>query len=246
MDPYERIAAFYDCEHAGFRDDIEFYLQALPGGSVLEIGAGTGRIAGELASAGLHVCAVDPSEAMLSRARRRWGSRPNLSFQHGSLPAELPAGTFDAVILSLNTLWHLDDAGRQLASLKSVRSRLRPGGMLFVDLTNPLSMADRGAQGEIRERFRGVCGQGELTVQSAAWDDEAEQQLLLHLTYDCVSEGPTLQRTLATLSLRYVYRSELELMLGSCGFLVRAVFGDYDTSPYTAVSPNILSVAAMP
>lgn len=246
MDPYERIAALYDCEHADFDDDIRFYLHALQPGPVLEIGTGTGRVARAIAEAGHRVRALDPSEAMLRRARAGAGGRTNLVLAFGALPNLEVDEEFSNVIVSLNTLWHLADAGEQLQALRAIYRALPVGGLLLLDLTNPLSLADRGADGQVRERYRGPCGGSTLIVQSAAWDDEAGQILSLHLTFDCVSDDGTINRTPAALRLRYLYRSELELMLAASGLHLRAVFGSYDMEPYEASSPNLLVVASRP
>jgi SAM-dependent methyltransferase len=245
MDPYERIANLYDCEHADFNDDIRFYLHAIRPGSVLEIGTGTGRIARALGEAEYQVLALDPSDAMLARARALAGPTSRITFRRGALPALDLRGQFDNVILSLNTLWHLPDQTAQLAAMRAVRDALAPGGLAFLDLTNPLSMADRGADGQVRERYRGRCGGTTLLVQSAAWDNEADQILELHLTFDCLSDDGAVERTLTELTLRYLYRSELVLMAAAADLQIRAVFGSYDLSPYAADSSNLIVVAGL-
>jgi SAM-dependent methyltransferase len=244
MDSYERIAPFYDCEHQAFTEDIDFFVNALPEGPVLEIGSGTGRVAAALAAAGYRVTGIDPSSSMLERARQSYSGRPNLTFVQGSLPGlTFPSG-FRSAILSLNTLWHLGEQRLQVKALRDARESLDSEGLLFVDLTNPLSMADRGADGTVRQRFRGPCENSLLTVSSAAWDDEAAQILRLELTYDRLEPAGAVARTTASLTLRYIYRAELELMLELAGFRVRDVFGSYEMDPYTQQSENILAVAS--
>jgi SAM-dependent methyltransferase len=246
VNEYDRIADFYDCEHAHFDEDIQFFLRALPPGPVLEVGSGTGRVAGNLARSGCQVHGIEPSGAMLERARQQFKNSANLTFSLGSL-SDLPEdGTYASVILSLNTLWHLTDMQDQVAALTNLKRVMAPGALLLVDLTNPLSMADRGADGQVRERFRGRCGDGLLVVQSAAWDDMGSQLLELELTYDCITGSGAVTRTPASLLLRYLYRSELELMLQLAGFRLREVFGSYLMEPFTADSENILAVAALP
>lgn len=243
MNEYDAIAAFYDCEHAHFEDDIQFYLHALPPGTVLEVGSGTGRVAGKLAAAGYQVHGIEPSESMLVWARERFNDTPNPTFALGSL-SDLPGGRrFASAILSLNTLWHITDARSQVAALRNLRRTMAPGAMLLLDVTNPLSMADRGANGQVRERFRGPCGDALLVIQSAAWDDQASQLLHLDLTYDCVSSSGAVTRTPSSLLLRYLYRSEVELMLELAGFQLREIFGSYEMGAFTADSDNILAVA---
>jgi SAM-dependent methyltransferase len=171
------------------------------------------------------------------------GASAPVYIQRG-LPDLRADGPFAAAILPLNTLWHLPDVDSMIAGLERIRSVLRPGGFLICDLSNPLTLADRGAHGDVRERFRRSFGADMLICQSAAWDDAAEQVLELQLTYDLVSPAGTVTRTVTSLELRYLYRSELDLTLRISGFSIREVFGSYDLDAYSASSPQLLVVAA--
>lgn len=243
MDDYEHIAAYYDCEHDRFVEDIAFYLDRITGGPVLEIGVGTGRIMAPLLGSGLEVWGVDPSAAMLQRAERRVRSFPAAHLLRGGVDVLPPDARFPTVILPLNTLWHIPDNDAQVHLLRTIRTRMTSGSRLFIDVSNPLSLADRGARGAMRERFSGQCEGGHLRIVSAAWDNEAEQQLQLSLTYDLTRPDGSLLRTHATLELRYLYQYELELVLGQAGFSVVDLYGSYEGEPYETESPNLIAVA---
>lgn len=243
MDPYQDVAALYDCEHDAFNEDVAFYLDHVTEGPVLEIGSGTGRITQGLLRSGLEVWGVDPSAAMLDRSRIRLAEFAHVHLVLGTvadLPPELRFGT---AILPLNTLWHLPDSASQLALLHEIHSRLDSGGMLLIDVSNPLALAERGARGEIRVRFTGPCRDGKLTVMSSAWDDEASQHLSLSLIYDTTDVSGLVRRTHAAFGLRYLYRYELELVLRLAGFTSHTVYGSYDGEPYLTDSANIVVVA---
>ena len=72
-EPYEQLGSLYDRWCAGVDHDIAFYVLACEGaaGPIMELGAGSGRIAVELARHGHRVVALDASPAMLAQARRR-------------------------------------------------------------------------------------------------------------------------------------------------------------------------------
>ena len=72
-EPYERLGPLYDRWCAGVDHDIAFYVLACEGatGPIVELGAGSGRIAVELARHGHRVIALDASPAMLAQAERR-------------------------------------------------------------------------------------------------------------------------------------------------------------------------------
>ncbi len=243
LDPYRDIATYYDCEHDRYREDIAFFLRHIGAGPVLEVGAGTGRIMESIARSGIEVWGVDPSAGMLERAREKLSSLAEAHLVHGTV-ADLPAGlTMRTAILPLNVLWHFLNTDAQLRLLVGVRARLMPGGKLIIDVSNPLTLADRGGRGEVRERFSGPCGDGYLRVSSSTWDDEAEQLLTLSLVYDVTDQRGSVRRTQTVLELRYLYRFELELLLCQAGFGPRELYGSYDLDPYDALSPKLLVIA---
>lgn len=243
MDPYRDIAAYYDCEHEGFHQDVDFYREIMPAGPVLEIGAGTGRITAALTRAGFEVWAVDSSAAMLDRARRRLAGDQRAHLVESSLEQLSLDRHFATALLPLNTLWHFATAEQQLEALRRLRTHLTDGALLVIDTSNPLALADRAANGASRLRFRGTCQGQPLVISSAAWDDEAQQTLTLALQYDTVRPDGLVSRVSSTLLLRYVYRAELDLMLRLTGFRPRQTFGSYDLETYQSASPSLLSLA---
>jgi SAM-dependent methyltransferase len=242
QDPYESLASYYDLEHSEFTADIDFYLRLLDPGPVLELGTGTGRIAGPLAAAGFDVWGVDSSSAMLELAARHLAGQEHVHLVRAELPAMELNRTFSAAIIPLNVLWHLPDAGSQLESVRSVRRHLARGAILCVDTSNPHVLADRGSHGEVRMRFtRGHDGQ-RITCMSAAWDDEELQTIELELLYDVADQSGAVTRTQVHLDLRYLFREQLGSMLAKAGFEVRHVYGSYDLDPYENDSANLIVV----
>ncbi|QEC47061.1 class I SAM-dependent methyltransferase [Baekduia soli] len=94
---------------------------------VLDLGAGTGLLAGFVAAAhpGAELHLLDGAPAMLEQARERLG--PDVVLHAGDLRAPLPAGTFDAVVSAL-AIHHLDDAAKQDLFAR-VHAALAPGGV---------------------------------------------------------------------------------------------------------------------
>ncbi len=243
MDPYLAIAAVYDVEHDDYTDDVAFYRQFIRAGPVLEIGVGTGRIMQPLLEDGWEVWGVDPSETMLDRARRRIADHPAGHLVRQSVQAlDLPR-QFETVIVPLNTLGHIQTIDAQLAGMLAIRRHIAPTGVLVVDQSNPHSMADRGAAGEVRRRFLRRLGSTSVSGWSAVWDDEAEQTLTVHLWYDHSGEQGAITRTETDLRLRYSYRFELELLLRQAHFRVAEIYGSYDLEPYGVASPRLIFTA---
>ena len=130
-------AVFYDLITAHDRSllgDIDLYESlAPPGGSVLELGAGTGRVALALAERGLSVVGVDLAPAMLAqaetkRARLDPDHRLAVEFRRGDMTSLQLDRQFDLVICPFFGLAHLP-AGAAWRNAFAVAARhLKPGG----------------------------------------------------------------------------------------------------------------------
>lgn len=146
-DDVSDIAAYYNSdpsrEHTRLdRHQLEYELtwryleQYLPRrGSILEIGAATGRYTLELARRGYAITAVDLSADLLAACRRNLESaglaeRVRFVVADARDLAAVSGADFDAALL-MGPLYHLILEGDRLAALRQVRDRLRPGGLLF-------------------------------------------------------------------------------------------------------------------
>ena len=71
--PYDTIAELYDPWSRSVVEDVGFYVAEArkSGGTVVELGIGTGRIAIPIAETGKRVIGVDSSREMLAACRRR-------------------------------------------------------------------------------------------------------------------------------------------------------------------------------
>jgi SAM-dependent methyltransferase len=136
-------AAFYDVVTAADRNlsgDVEAYAAlAPPGGEVLELGAGAGRVAFALAERGFHVTGVDLSGPMLAQARARLAEAPpevagRLAFRLGDLAATDLKRTFDLVICAYFTLAHLPAGAAWRNAFAAMARHLAPGGLAAVHL----------------------------------------------------------------------------------------------------------------
>src|SRR5690606_30739893 len=129
-DPFAEIAEFYDLDFEGFHDDASFYqrLVELHGERVLELGIGTGRIAGPLADAGAKVTGIDVSAGMLAIARERLG-RSATKLVEGDIREVRLRGKFDLVLAPLGTLQHMETPSDVVAMLETMAHHLAEGGV---------------------------------------------------------------------------------------------------------------------
>ena len=106
-----------------------------PAGSILEIGAGTGRYTLALCRRGYSVTAVDLSAALLERCQQRLA----IERLHGQVQFvvadardlhAVPSMAFDAVLL-MGPLYHLVFEEDRREVVRQAATRLRSGGLLF-------------------------------------------------------------------------------------------------------------------
>ena len=105
---------------------------SLPGKSVLEIGPGSGHLLAAAHEAGRTVTAVEHSEFHRRYIRDTWGIESIYS-DIAVLPREL---SFD-VVVAINVFEHVYDIN---GFLRSIASRLTPGGTLFLSTANATSL----------------------------------------------------------------------------------------------------------
>ncbi len=133
QDEYNSLAGIYDRRWRHYVDvSVGRTLEALELGGderVLDVGCGTGVLLERLGSAhpGLALHGVDPTEAMLDRARER--SEGRVELKRGEAEALSFADDVFDVVVSVSALHYFSDARRAISEMGRV---LRPGGTLVV------------------------------------------------------------------------------------------------------------------
>lgn len=248
-DPYyHEWAELYDANTRGVPGDIEFYvdLARQADGLVVELGAGTGRIAVPCAEAGARVLGIDLEPAMLAIARRKAeeaGVTARLDLVEGDMrsfdvpePAALVTIPFRSFLHNLTT----ED---QLATLGACHRALRPGGLLALNVFNPdLAMMARwmGKGSGHWEPFS--AWQGAAPVEGFQAHQEYVPSAQISTTRLRVRDADGTWRK-TSIRLRYVHRFEMEHLLARAGFQVEGLHGGFDRSAFREGSPEMVWIA---
>jgi SAM-dependent methyltransferase len=245
MDIYEKLARFYDVAHTELTADLVFYLHFArqASGPVLEVGCGTGRILLHLVEAGIDITGVDSSPAMLALAREKLGRR--VSLIEGDMRTVALPERYALSIVSINTFMHLLTTIDQLDALNNLARHLVPGGRLIIDLPagDELAHQDPDARLTLEQTFLDPDTNHQVMRFVASRVDWATQRQYVTYVYDELLEDGRVQRTVAPMTLRHIFRYELELLLDRAGYRLEALYGDYDLSLYGEGGPRMIALA---
>jgi SAM-dependent methyltransferase len=241
-----RLARYYDLDLAGDLGDVDLYraLAVRAGGPVLELAAGTGRIAVPLAADGHDVVAVDRDVAMLARAGAAWAEAGRSGSVRKGGTLELVFGDlfgldrpprFGLVILAINTLHLLGDASRQAAAFGVMARHLRPGGLAVVDAWLPAADELASFDGRLSlEWVREDPDTGEhVTKLMSATHDAAHRRVELTTLFDLTpAAGGAVARHVRRDILHLLSIDELRHAAADAGLAEDAVGSDYELSAF--------------
>src|SRR5437763_9251150 len=134
---------WHDLECGSYSEDLPLWreLAASEGSPVLEIGAGSGRVALDLARRGYEVTALDTNEALLGELERRGAGHPVRTVSADARAFSLDE-RFALCLVPMQTIQLLGGVAGRAALLERVRTHLLPGGLLAAALTLALPVYD--------------------------------------------------------------------------------------------------------
>lgn len=251
---FDRFARFYDDDYRNYYEDIDLLLSLADeyGGPILELGSGTGRALLPLAMQGHKVTGVDISPALHEVAKEKIaaaGCNANVEFVEADIRSfDLPSSDYTFAFCVSNTLMHCSSPADQMDVLDSTYKHLRSGATLLIDLFNPdiahLLQVENVA--ELADSWVDEKSGASVLKWSVRTLDIGEQlQDTLFIYEEIFPDGQT-KRTLCPFQLRFLWRSEGELMLQAAGFVIEDVWGDFEPNPYNSGSERLIFLARKP
>jgi SAM-dependent methyltransferase len=248
----EALARLYDLDLQDDPGDLDLYLALADraDGPIVELAAGSGRLAVPLAAAGHRVTAVDNDPAMLARARQR------------AADAELPDGRLELIeadlldlapvvdqgralaFIALNSIMLLGTRDAQRAAIGALAGQVGPGGLAVVDAWLPDADDLARFDGRLILEWIRTDEDGALVTKTgSALHDAATGTIVLTAIFEAASGGGPTRRWIRQDRLRLIAADELAGFAEEAGLRVELVAGGYDLSPIGPGSERAVLVA---
>ncbi len=220
--------------------DIAFYLRHVRkvGGPVLELGAGTGRIALAIARSGFDVVGLDRSRHMVSRARENAQAQAAASarFLRGDMARFDVRRRFGVIIIAFRSFQHLLTSAAQRGCILCAHRHLRRGGRFILQLFDPrLDLCLPQQEPTEMDRSEVVDPRTGRTLEvevGGRRNDPLTQTLEERWKWtERDASGSITRESEDVLRLRWTYRQEMAYLLELAGFHVRACYSDFSGSP---------------
>lgn len=254
---YERLddAWRYESDYGNYKDDLQLILElaSSSGNSVLEVGAGTGRVAIPLARAGLEVTAVEKSWGMQEIFEQKIAAEdPSVRSRLKIIKGELSTASFDRrfnfAVLAFNFMQLATSRAERLSLLSQLRHALVNRGKLYIEVSMP--HPDYTTPGKTGRRYaKTFYDRGRrlwaVLFQSHEYNP-ASQELTLEFAYLYLRNDGTADRVTRFARLSVLYPVELEGLLDEAGFAVEKLWGGFDKSALSNESQRMIVLAVKP
>jgi SAM-dependent methyltransferase len=255
-DDREFVAEFYDAAYQTARQkDIDFFVDYSrhAGGRTLELGCGTGRVLIPTAAVGCEITGLDLSPHMLKICQEKVSRQPEqvqnrIRIVQGDMTDFDTGETYSLVTTPFRPFQHLITIEEQKACLNCANRHLSSGGLLILDLFHPYPprlVPDSRYMSEIEDLPEMQLPDGRRlrrTNRTTAFHREQQYNDVELIYYVSHADGRQ-ERLVQAFPFRYFFRYEVEHLLELCGFRVVDIFGDYDRSPFSSDSPEMIFVA---
>ena len=198
------------------------YLQRIaPGPDVLELGAGTGRVALPLSERGFNVRALEISSKLAARLRLQDQGR-NVDVIEEDMASYVTSAPMHLIYAARSTFFQITTQERQLACLRTCAQNLKPDGRLLLDCYVPDADVLSRAQNLTVKSFE-TSGLN-LRATIVGYNSQTIAFREVHLGADGTRVLPVEQR--------FCWPSELDLMARMAGLRLETRVASFHGEPF--------------
>lgn len=245
---YGPASKYYDLFASN--DDLDFYreLAVKHGRKALELGVGTGRVAIELAKAGVTLWGIDNSKYMLNVARQKLETsstsiRKRVRLKLGDIRNFKLKQKFPIVYIPSATFEHCITQEDQNNCLTKVYNALERKGILAFDISQ---LSSRRPQSSWWIERRELSPEEEVVRTIFSRRNPQTNIVSVNLFFEVYQKGRLKERYYEYGEARIFSKREIEKMLKDTGFRVDKAYGNFDKSPHSPESQRLIFVSSIP
>jgi ubiquinone/menaquinone biosynthesis C-methylase UbiE len=240
----------YDLRTEEVTEDIRFCREVARevGGPVLELGAGTGRIALELARMGLMVTGLETSRLMLQRAKdkaEKLSSKLRVEWVEGDMTNfSLGGRKFKLILAPFNVLQDLGDITDLERCLRCVAEHLEPDGKFVAIVQTPrwqaLTIEHRYLKTVHNKRTGELINFYQTLEVDPIW-----QKLRGSYEYEIWDQNGRMRQVIAPFQGSYLTCPEMALLLRAARMQIDHIYGSFAREELTLKSRQMIFIARL-
>jgi len=226
----------YDAANTWKTNDIEFIANAADefGGPVLELGAGTGRLALPILKQGHAYTGIESSPAFVKYAKNKLAQfGENATMLEGDMRSFELDQKFQFIFIGFNSIFHLMNERDVLSFFQSVKKHLTNDGTFLIDtfIPDPLFLyrdKQRYYVMEFDMPGRDHCIVSEINE----YDNETQ---INHIQWYFNYEGKD-EPELFSFDMHMIFPDTMDRLLTDAGLVIRGKYSDYEKTPLSSES----------
>lgn len=243
MNQFDQLASMYDLDMTDKTEGISMYLDyaRAQGSPVLQLGCGVGRLLLPIASIGIDIYGVDSSETMLEFVQSEMDAGPDevkqrITLIEHELPDFQQDMQFNLILVAFNSFLNLLTREDQQKTLVNAHNMLTDNGLLIIDIVTPKhgELAREWLRRKDVPIYRGLLYDEETSTTYVRNDrvrvNLTDQIQDTEMIYDTVYPDGRIEKAVRIIQTKYIFRSEMEILLESSGFNIRNFFSNYDSN----------------
>ena len=221
----------YEAAHWWKTNDIEFIADAAAelGGPVLEMAAGTGRLALPIIEQGINYTGIELSSAFVKFARKKLVKFRDLAqVLEGDMRNVDLDQQFQFIFIGFNSIFHLLNNEDVASFFSCVYSHLQDDGLFLIDafVPHPIFLY-RAKQKYYVMEFDWPSGEHCIVNETNHYDSDTQ---INHIHWYFNTSGEN-EMDEYRFDMHMIFPDTMDRLLTEAGFVIKEKYGDYDKTP---------------